>query len=148
MDIMVHGHGRLIWDGQDYECRLGRSGLMLDKREGDGATPIGVWPVRAVLYRPDRVARPETALPVRPIDADDGWCDDPAHGDYNRPVRLPHPASCEKMWRDDHLYDVVVVLGHNDAPPSPAWAAPSSCMWPIPTVSRPKAASPWPCPIC
>ena len=117
MDIMVHGHGRLIWDGQDYECRLGRSGLRLDKHEGDGATPIGVWPVRAVLYRPDRVARPETALPVRPIDADDGWCDDPTHGDYNRPVRLPHPASCEKMWRDDHLYDVVVVLGHNDAPP-------------------------------
>lgn len=117
MDIMVYGHGRLIWDGRDCECRLGRSGTMVDKREGDGATPIGAWPIRAVLYRPDRVARPETTLPVRPIDADDGWCDDPGHGDYNRPVRLPHPASCEKMWRDDHLYDVVVVLGHNDAPP-------------------------------
>ena len=47
---------------------------------------------------------------------DDGWCDDPGDRNYNRPVRLPYPASHEAMWRDDHLYDVVVVLGHNDGP--------------------------------
>ena len=119
MDIQVRADGRLLVGGKVLRCRLGRSGLSADKREGDGATPVGSWPLRAVLYRPDRVARPDTALPVRTIDPADGWCDDPGHADYNRPVRLPHPASCEKLWRDDHLYDVVVVLGHNDAPPRP-----------------------------
>lgn len=119
MDILVHGDGWLVADGLRLDCRLGRSGLTADKREGDGATPIGVWPLRRVFFRPDRVAPPATALPVSPIAPDDGWCDDPAHPDYNRAVRLPHPASCEKMWRDDPLYDVVVVLGHNDDPPVP-----------------------------
>lgn len=119
MDILVHGTGHLELEGQVFPCRLGRSGLSADKREGDGATPIGRWPLRAVLYRADRVARPQTSLPVRAIAADDGWCDAPADDDYNRPVRLPHPASCETLWREDHLYDVLVVLGHNDNPPKP-----------------------------
>lgn len=119
MDLIVHGDGWLEWNGQRLDCRLGRTGLVADKHEGDGGTPIGAWPLRRVLYRPDRVAMPRTALPIQAIAVSDGWCDDPAHADYNRPVQLPHPASCERMWRDDNLYDVVVVLGHNDAPPVP-----------------------------
>jgi len=119
MEIVVSPQGWLEVNGQRKSCRLGRSGVSLDKHEGDGATPAGQWPLRTVLYRPDRVSRPNTALPVRALDRNDGWCDDSVHADYNRPVRLPHPASCEKMWRDDGLYDVVVVLGHNDSPPVP-----------------------------
>ncbi|MFP3921344.1 MAG: L,D-transpeptidase [Dichotomicrobium sp.] len=97
-------------------CALGRGGRLARKREGDGATPIGVWPVRAVLYRPDRVRRPRTALPVSPIEPRDGWCDDPQDRNYNRPVRLPYPAGHEVLWREDHLYDVVAVIGYNDWP--------------------------------
>lgn len=119
MDIIVDPRGWLDHDGRRLSCRLGRSGILLDKREGDGATPVGAWPLRLVLYRPDRIAAPVTFLPVRALAPNDGWCDDPAHADYNRPVRLPHPASCETLWRDDGLYDVVVVLGHNDDPPVP-----------------------------
>ncbi|MGC2854805.1 L,D-transpeptidase family protein [Novispirillum sp. DQ9] len=120
MEITVHGDGRLEIAGRIWRCALGKGGLRADKREGDGATPIGTWPLRRVLYRPDRLARaPATALPVAPLDPADGWCDDPAHPDYNRPVRLPHPAGHEVMWRDDGVYDVVVVLGHNDDPPRP-----------------------------
>jgi L,D-peptidoglycan transpeptidase YkuD (ErfK/YbiS/YcfS/YnhG family) len=70
-----------------------------------------------VLYRPDRGEAPATALPVGPIAPDDGWCDATEDPDYNRPVRLPHPTSAERMWREDGLYDLVVVLGHNDDPP-------------------------------
>jgi L,D-peptidoglycan transpeptidase YkuD (ErfK/YbiS/YcfS/YnhG family) len=55
-------------------------------------------------------------LPVTAIAADDGWCDDPADAAYNRPVKLPYNASAENMWRDDGLYDVVVIIGHNDDP--------------------------------
>jgi L,D-peptidoglycan transpeptidase YkuD (ErfK/YbiS/YcfS/YnhG family) len=73
--------------------------------------------LRGVLYRADRLARPTTRLPVRMIGPRDGWCDDPASEDYNRRVRLPFTASHERLRRGDHLYDLVVILGHNDAPP-------------------------------
>jgi L,D-peptidoglycan transpeptidase YkuD (ErfK/YbiS/YcfS/YnhG family) len=97
-------------------CALGRSGRRALKREGDGATPIGTFALRGVFYRPDRVPRPRTGLPVSPLRPDDGWCDDPEDRNYNRRIRHPYPASAERLWRDDHLYDVVVVLGHNDRP--------------------------------
>lgn len=108
--------GRLIFRGEIFRCALGKGGVRADKSEGDGATPRGLLPLRRLLYRADRVAAPETTLRREPIDAEDGWCDDPAHADYNQQIRLPHPARHERLWRDDALYDVVVPLGWNDAP--------------------------------
>jgi L,D-peptidoglycan transpeptidase YkuD (ErfK/YbiS/YcfS/YnhG family) len=99
-----------------FPCALGRSGCRVPKREGDGATPVGTWRMREVLFRPDRVRRPATQLPARPLRPHDGWCDAAGDRNYNRSVRLPYPASAEEMWRTDHLYDVVVVLGHNERP--------------------------------
>lgn len=100
---------------------LGHAGVIAAeaKREGDGATPIGVWPLKRVHYRPDREPPPETALPVAALAADDGWCDDPADPAYNTPIKLPYPARAESLWRDDHAYDLIVVLGHNDDPVIP-----------------------------
>ena len=106
--------------GEVVDCVIGRGGACdaEAKREGDGCTPRGRWPVRAVLLRRDRVAVPAgLRLPWRWIARDDGWSDDPADPAYNRPVRHPHRFSAERMWREDGLYDVVVVLGCNDAPP-------------------------------
>ncbi len=102
-------------------CAIGRSGMITasQKREGDGASPVGVWPLRRVYYRADRLPTPHTVLPVQAIAADDGWCDAPNDPRYNRPVRHPYGASAEQMWRDDAVYDVVVVLGHNDDPVVP-----------------------------
>ena len=97
-------------------CALGRSGQRPGKREGDGATPIGVWPLREVFYRADRIGRPRTRLPVRALRADVGWCDEAGDRNYNRRVRQPYPSSAEMMWRSDGLYDLVVVLGYNDRP--------------------------------
>lgn len=108
--------GLMIVGNAVLRCALGRSGCRAIKREGDGATPIGRWSVRSVFYRPDRVGRPSAGVPVRRIRPDDGWCDAPADPNYNRRVRHPYAASAEHMWRDDDLYDVVVVLGHNDLP--------------------------------
>jgi L,D-peptidoglycan transpeptidase YkuD (ErfK/YbiS/YcfS/YnhG family) len=90
-----------------------------DKQEGDGATPAGVLPLRKVLYRPDRLSAPACAVALQVIATDDGWCDDPASPDYNRPVRLPIAASAEALWRDDPAYDIVAVLGWNDSPVRP-----------------------------
>ena len=120
MRFIVHPDGRLVAGDRVFPCVLGKGGIRADKREGDGATPVGTFPLRRVLWRPDRRdAPPATRLPTERIGPDDGWCDDPRHADYNRPVRLPFAASHEKMWREDRLYDVVVVIGHNDDPPVP-----------------------------
>lgn len=108
--------GTLRWKGHVVDCVLGRAGIRRDKREGDGATPAGRLAMRAVLYRPDRVRRPRTRLPVHPIAVGDGWCDAAGDRNYNRPVRHPYTASAERMWRDDGLYDLVVVLDYNLAP--------------------------------
>jgi L,D-peptidoglycan transpeptidase YkuD (ErfK/YbiS/YcfS/YnhG family) len=118
MIFEVFADGRFEMPDGEARCVLGRGGAKpaADKREGDGATPLGTWPIRRVLYRPDKGPAPQTTLPTSPISPTDGWCDasdDPA---YNRPVQLPYPASAERMWRGDALYDLVVVLGHNDDP--------------------------------
>jgi L,D-peptidoglycan transpeptidase YkuD (ErfK/YbiS/YcfS/YnhG family) len=99
-----------------FPCALGRAGLIADKREGDGGTPIGRFQFRRLLYRADRVPHIETRLPALHIDPTDGWCDDPASPDYNRPVRLPQAARHERLWLESHLYDLVVIIGHNDDP--------------------------------
>lgn len=118
MHIEVFADGTLAWNGRRVQCALGRAGIRAAKREGDGATPAGRFALRRVLYRADRVARPETDLDIAEIGPDDGWCDDPHHPAYNRPVRLPHAGHHERLWRDDGLYDLLVVLGHNDDPPT------------------------------
>jgi len=107
------------WGAAGWRCAIGRGGLGEKGGEGDGITPVGRWSMRRVLYRADRMEKPATALPCQAIAPDDGWCDDPADPAYNRPVRLPYPASHETMTRDDQLYDVVVVLAHNDDPVVP-----------------------------
>jgi len=121
MMVPVFGDGRLILAARPVRCALGRAGVCPheEKREGDGRTPAGTWPVRRVLWRPDRLATPSSRLPTTAIEPDDGWCDAPLDPAYNRPVRLPYPASAERMWRPDGLYDLVVVLGYNDDPVVP-----------------------------
>ncbi len=108
--------GRLILPGGVRRAALGRGGIKALKREGDGGTPLGRFPIRQVLYRADRGLRPRTRLPVRAIRKDDGWCDDPADRNYNRLIKLPSRRSAEGLMRADHLYDVVLVLGYNDRP--------------------------------
>jgi L,D-peptidoglycan transpeptidase YkuD (ErfK/YbiS/YcfS/YnhG family) len=119
MQLIVSPDGTARWGTRAMRCALGRSGLTTAKREGDGATPAGVLPMRRVLYRPDRGAAPATRLPCAAIAPAGGWCDDPADPDYNRQVALPHPARCETLWRDDALYDLLCVLGWNDDPVRP-----------------------------
>jgi L,D-peptidoglycan transpeptidase YkuD (ErfK/YbiS/YcfS/YnhG family) len=113
--------GQVHWRRREAPCALGRSGVTAEsaKREGDGATPAGRFALRRVLWRADRGAAPPTALPCAAIDRRDGWCDDPSRPEYNRKVRFPFSGSAEHLWRDDALYDLIVVLGHNDAPPRP-----------------------------
>ena len=96
-----------------FACALGRSGTSILKREGDGATPVSRMAVLGGFYRADRLKIGPTALVMRAIRADDGWCDAPGHAAYNRPVRLPFAKSHERMMRDDRLYDAGLILDWN-----------------------------------
>ena len=116
VQALVHPDGRLVLRGLVFRAALGRGGVRQAKREGDGATPIGVLPLRRVLYRADRVRAPGCAVAVEPIAPNDGWCDDPNEADYNRMIRLPHDGHYEELWRQDGVYDLIGVLGWNDAP--------------------------------
>ena len=118
-DIHVYADGFLDVADHRFRCALGPAGVVTGKCEGDGATPSGSYPFRRVHYRADRGVVPTTGLPVRVIEADDGWCDDPDHADYNTLVTLPLDAGHEVLRRDDALYDVVVEIGYNDDPPVP-----------------------------
>jgi L,D-peptidoglycan transpeptidase YkuD (ErfK/YbiS/YcfS/YnhG family) len=110
---------RLSWSDGITVAAVGRAGVKAGKREGDGATPAGSYPLISVLYRADRVSAPSSHLPIRPIVPNDGWVDDPADANYNRLVSLPYPASAEQMWREDDLYDALVVIAYNLDPVIP-----------------------------
>lgn len=113
-----HSKGRFTGPLLDVPCALGKGGCKPedDKSEGDGATPLGTYPIRHVFYRPDKLSAPLTGVEVRSLSADMGWCDDAEHPAYNTQVTLPFGPSHEKLWRDDYVYDVIVVIGHNDDP--------------------------------
>ena len=117
MTITAHSCGLLVCVGAVLRCALGRGGVRRDKREGDGASPAGSFPLREIFYRADRVAPLTSALPARPLREDHGWSDDSADPAYNRLVTLPHTHRHERLWREDNVYDLLVPLGYNDDPP-------------------------------
>jgi L,D-peptidoglycan transpeptidase YkuD (ErfK/YbiS/YcfS/YnhG family) len=119
MDLIVSlsSHGATLdWGAGPRRCAIGPAGIGPKLREGDGVTPVGTFSLREVFYRADRVAMPITTLPLWKTEPDDGWCDAPEDQNYNRLVKLPYNASAENLWREDFLYDIVVVIGFNDDP--------------------------------
>jgi L,D-peptidoglycan transpeptidase YkuD (ErfK/YbiS/YcfS/YnhG family) len=107
---------RLSWSSGAARAAVGRSGVVAQKIEGDGATPAGAFSLVGAFYRADRLPRPQTRLPLRPLAPTDAWVDDPADNNYNRLVSLPYPAHSEALWLDDAVYDLLVVIGYNMAP--------------------------------
>ncbi len=99
-----------------FPVALGRGGILANKREGDGGTPRGRFRLKRLWWRADRITRPRTGLPVRPIGPSDAWSEDPADRRYNRPVRRRAGEPGDRLMRDDGLYDLIVEIDHNDRP--------------------------------
>ena len=130
MDIHVSfvsgSRGTLTYGPLAFDCALGETGITNDKHEGDHSTPTGRYLLRWLFYRADKIPEVQSLLPQQQISKFDGWCDDPEKIHYNRYVQLPFTGSHEVLWRDDDLYDLIVVLGHND---SPAVTGAGSCIF-------------------
>jgi L,D-peptidoglycan transpeptidase YkuD (ErfK/YbiS/YcfS/YnhG family) len=117
--LMLTSPSTIEWDGKIYTCQTGRGGIRTKKVEGDGATPVGVFPLRQVFYRPDRVRPFACDLPITSLTPVDGWCDDPTDPLYNQFIKTPYPGNHELLWREDHTYDILIVVGYNDTPAVP-----------------------------
>ena len=126
--IFVTGN-TLTFQGKTYRCAVGKNGFSADKKEGDGCTPIGTFSLRECWVRADRLPAPQTQLPLRIITEQDGWCDDVEGPHYNQHIKLPealtltlsqrereHVPRHENLWREDHVYDLIIPLGYNDDP--------------------------------
>jgi len=113
---LILQNNQLSWGNHIVPCTWGHGGISSSKREGDGATPVGTFPFRRVFFRSDRMEMPETCLPIQAIRLQDGWCDDINDELYNQYVLLPYGGHHEKLWRKDHVYDLILVVGHNDDP--------------------------------
>jgi L,D-peptidoglycan transpeptidase YkuD (ErfK/YbiS/YcfS/YnhG family) len=114
-EFLVRG-GVISGGGLRFRAVTGKAGVTAEKREGDGATPVGVHRLLRVLYRADRVRAPACGVPVEPIGLQDGWCDDPGDAAYNRRVTLPYAGRHERLWRADGLYNLIGVLDWNTDP--------------------------------
>jgi L,D-peptidoglycan transpeptidase YkuD (ErfK/YbiS/YcfS/YnhG family) len=108
--------GFLVAGFSIFPCAIGRSGMIVSKREGDGGTPRAELPLRRVFVRPDKGAMPQSLLRKRRMTPSDAWCDDVTDRRYNRLIRRPEREIEERLWRNDHLYDIIVELGWNDGP--------------------------------
>src|ERR1700722_702290 len=108
--------GWLTAGSQTIPVALGRGGIIANKREGDGGTPMGTFRPRRLWWRADRHPRPRTFLPLRAIQSEDAWCEDPGSRHYNRPIRRDRDGGGDRLRRDDHLYDFIVEIDHNTLP--------------------------------
>ena len=96
---------------QLFPCVIGRQGVSKLKKEGDGKTPTGSHQIVGMLYRPDRITQPRKwALQIRPRDI---WSDDVKDPNYNLVGTSPSSFSYERLFRSDHLYDLVIITNWN-----------------------------------
>ena len=103
----------LIVDEFRFKCSIGKKGLNSKKIEGDHCTPIGVFKIGKVYYRPDRIKKPDTSLKTKKITKNMGWCDDPYNKNYNKEIVLNKKNKGEKLFRKDNAYDLLIVIEYN-----------------------------------
>ena len=113
MILKVKNKDTLLVDDFIFKCSTGKRGLKKSKKEGDKCTPIGLFSLGQIYYRPDRLDKPDTNLKIVPIKKNMGWCDDPKSKYYNREIRLPPKARHEKLYKNDHSYDLLLVINYN-----------------------------------
>jgi len=98
------------------KCTICKNGITKNKKEGDLKTPSGIFKLKKLFYRKDRVKYFKTTLKKNYIKKNIGWCDDSNSIYYNREIKFPFNGSAEKLWRKDNIYDLIVVLNYNFNP--------------------------------
>ena len=113
MILKIKNKDTLLVDDFNFKCSTGKKGLKKSKKEGDKCTPIGLFSIGKVYYRPDRLDKPDTNLKIIPIKRNMGWCDDPKSKYYNREISLPSRIKHERLYKKDRSYDLLLVINYN-----------------------------------
>ena len=106
-------NNRLLINEYKVKCALGKRGIGNKKKEGDFITPKGMYKIKTIFYRKDRVPYLNSKIIKKPITKNMGWCDDPKSKKYNKVIRFPFSFSAEKLYRRDNIYDIILVLNFN-----------------------------------
>ena len=114
--IIVKKSGYLKYKNLEFRCALGKAGIKKKTIEGDNITPKGIFKIVKIYYRPDKIKKIKTSIKKIKIRKNMGWCDDPNSRFYNQQIKLPNKCSHEKLYRNDNLYDLIVVLNYNIDP--------------------------------
>jgi L,D-peptidoglycan transpeptidase YkuD (ErfK/YbiS/YcfS/YnhG family) len=114
--IIVKKSGYLQYKNLKFRCALGKAGIKKKEKEGDNVTPKGIFKINSMYYRPDRIKNITTAVKKIKIKKNMGWCDDPDSHFYNQQISLPNKFGHEKLYRNDHLYDLILFINYNTNP--------------------------------
>ena len=114
--IIVKKSGYLKYKDLKFRCALGKAGIKKKTIEGDNITPKGIFKIVKIYYRPDKIKKIKTSIKKIKIRKNMGWCDDPKSCFYNQQIKLPNKYGHEKLYRNDNLYDLIVVLNYNINP--------------------------------
>ena len=106
----------LIYNNYKVKCALGKRGIGKKNIEGDFITPKGVYKIKYLLYRKDRVKKIKSKLKKIIIKKDMGWCDDSKSILYNKLIKLPFNYKYEKLYRSNNMYDIILVRNYNMNP--------------------------------
>jgi L,D-peptidoglycan transpeptidase YkuD (ErfK/YbiS/YcfS/YnhG family) len=114
--IIINKSGYLKFENLKFRCSLGKNSVGEKKFEGDNVTPAGIYKLVKVFFRKDRIAKIKSKMVFNEIKKNMGWCDDPKSRKYNKLIKLPSKFSHEKLFREDHLYDLIIVINYNMNP--------------------------------
>ena len=113
MLIKVKNKASLTIDDFTFKCAIGRNGIKKNKKEGDKSSPRGIFSLGKLYYRHDKVPKPITKLNIKKITKKMGWCDDPLEKSYNKEILINKKIKFEKLYRQDDMYDYLVVINYN-----------------------------------
>ena len=103
----------LYFQKYNLRCSIGKRGISIKKREGDKKTPKGEFKLKYILYRKDRIINITTKLKKIVIKKKMLWCDDPNSSYYNKIINYPSKYRAEKLWRNENIYDIIIVIDYN-----------------------------------
>ncbi|WP_440931637.1 L,D-transpeptidase family protein [Candidatus Pelagibacter sp.] len=113
MNLILKNNNTLLLDDFKFKCVIGKNGKSFNKKEGDLKTPKGTFSLGPLFYRKDKITNPRTKLSKIPIKKNMGWCDDADNKFYNKPILIDKKIRHEKMFRNDDIYNLVIVINYN-----------------------------------
>ena len=106
----------LSYKSYKLKCCIGKCGITNSKKEGDLATPKGVFGLGLLYFREDRNQYFKTKLKKKVIKKNMGWCDDVNSKKYNKEIYFPFKYKAEKLYRKDKIYDIFLNIKYNQSP--------------------------------